>query len=176
MIDRQGAFPPRIARRSRAIHPSARRVARFDLHGACPPALLVALAAVVVASGCGKNTRERTPAEPRLTESQALPGTPGAPSASPGEHAPAKPPVKAPSRGPEHAVYSLVDNRLSAHLSRGGGLVVPAGSAGFAKYLRFANVMKGAKKQWELRQTEGEVRVARLAGKSGTLYVPLTAA
>src|SRR3954468_19121722 len=174
MIDRQGAFPPRIARRSRAIHPSARRVARFDLHGACPPALLVALAAVVVASGCGKSTREQTTAEPRLTESQALPGTPGAPSASPGEHAPARPPVKAAARGPEHAVYSLVDNRLSAHLSRGGGLLVPAGSAGFAKYTRFANV-GASKRSWELRQREGEVKVARLTGKSGTVFVPVSA-
>ena len=81
-----------------------------------------------------------------------------------------------PSRGPEHAVYSLVDNRLSAHLTRGGGLVVAAGSAGFAKYVRFANLMKGGKKPWELRQTEGEVKVARMTGKSGTVFVPLTAA
>jgi len=89
----------------------------------------------------------------------------------------ARPPGKAAPRGPEHAVYSLVDNRLSAHLSRGGGLLVAAGSAGFAKYVRFANVMKGAsKKAWELRQTEGEVKVARLTGKSGTVFVPLTAA
>src|SRR4051812_4978627 len=133
------------------------------------PFVALFVAPALCAAGCGK-------AEPRPTESQALPGTPGAPSASPGEHAPVKPPVKAPARGPEHAVYSLVDNRLSAHLSRGGGLVVAAGSAGFAKYIRFANQMKGGKKPWELRQTEGEVKVARLTGKSGTVYVPLTAA
>jgi arylsulfatase A-like enzyme len=143
-----------------------------------PVVCLAALIMALGATGCGKTTREQTTAEPRLTDSPTLPGTPGAPSASPSptEHAPARPPVQAPSRGPEHAVYSLVDNRLSAHLSRGGGLVVAAGSAGFAKYLRFPNQMKGGKKGWELRQTEGEVKVARLTGKSGTVYVPLTAA
>src|SRR5262245_36299323 len=65
---------------------------------------------------------------------------------------PAKAPAKAAPRGPEHAVYSLVDNRLSAHLMRNGGLLVPAGSAGFAKYVRFGNVMNGGKRTWELRQ------------------------
>lgn len=90
--------------------------------------------------------------------------------------APAVAPQKAPARGPEHAVYSLLDNRLSAHLTRGGGLLVDAGSAGFAKYTRLGNVMKGAKKAWELRQSEGEVKVARITGKSGSVFVPLNAA
>ena len=137
---------------------------------------MVVLGAALGTAGCGKSPPDQRRAEPRLAETQALPGTPGAPSGSQTEHAPAKPPVKAASRGPEHAVYSLVDNRLSAHLSRGGGLVVAAGSAGLAKYVRFANQMKGGKKPWELRQAEGEVKVARLTGKSGTVYVPLTAA
>ncbi|NVB81641.1 MAG: sulfatase-like hydrolase/transferase, partial [Kofleriaceae bacterium] len=79
-------------------------------------------------------------------------------------------------RGPERAVYSLVDNRLSAHLERGGGLVVPAGSAGFAKYVRFGNTLSGAKKTWELRQTQDNVKVAKISSKSGTVFVPLTAA
>src|SRR5215468_8605592 len=39
-------------------------------------------------------------------------------------------------RGTEHDVYSLVDNRLYAHLERGGGLVVVPGTPGFAKYQR----------------------------------------
>jgi arylsulfatase A-like enzyme len=85
------------------------------------------------------------------------------------------PPQKAPQRGPEHAVYSLVDNRLSAHLVRGGGLVVPAGSAGFAKYTRLGNLMKGWKRQWELRQSEGEIKVAKIVGKTAAIHVPLTA-
>jgi arylsulfatase A-like enzyme len=129
-----------------------------------------------LAAGCGKSTKDPAASEPRLAETHALPGTPGAPPAGRADHAPARPPVKAASRGPEHAVYSLVDNRLSAHLTRGGGLVVAAGSAGFAKYLRFPSTLKGGKKPWELRQAEGEVKVARLAGKSGTVHVPLTAA
>ncbi|HEY4241580.1 MAG TPA: sulfatase-like hydrolase/transferase [Kofleriaceae bacterium] len=79
-------------------------------------------------------------------------------------------------RGAEHTVYSFVDNRLAAHVGRGGGLLVPAGSAGFAKYTRFANVMKGGKRSWELRQSIGDVKVAKLSGKTATVFVPLTAA
>src|SRR5262249_33825904 len=88
----------------------------------------------------------------------------------------------APARGPEHAVYSLIDNRLSAHLRRNGGLLVAAGSAGFAKYTRIANQLSGGKKPWELRQTEpagsgaDNIKVARMTGKSASVYVPLTAA
>ena len=77
-----------------------------------------------------------------------------------------KPPVKAPSRGPERAVYSLIDNRLSGHLLRGGGLVLAGGSAGFAKYTRFGNLEKVKQKTWELRQTQGDIKVARINGKS----------
>jgi arylsulfatase A-like enzyme len=36
---------------------------------------------------------------------------------------------------PLHPVFSLADNRLLAHVQRGGGVVAIAGSAGFAKYL-----------------------------------------
>ncbi len=134
----------------------------------------LALACAVV--GCSKSTKDSATSEAKTTEPTApVAGAPGAAPA--GDSKPARPPAKAAARGPEHAVYSLVDNRLSAHLTRGGGLVVAAGSAGFAKYTRFANVMKGgSKKAWELRQSEGDVKVARLNGKSGTVFVPLTAA
>src|SRR6185369_14678043 len=127
----------------------------------------VTIVLAVTAAACGKSTKDPATAEPKVTETGGgtlgAPGTPAAAKAAPvAEPSPVKPPAKAAARGPEHAVYSLVDNRLSAHLTRGGGLVIPAGSAGFAKYVRFANVMKGgAKKAWELRQTEGEVKVAR---------------
>jgi Sulfatase len=134
---------------------------------ACRVTIALGLAVASLAA-CGK---ERT-TEPK--SETARPGAPGAPATT-GAAGETKP-SRAPSRGAEHAVYSLADNRLSAHLTRGGGLVVAAGSAGFAKYLRFANLMKGGKKPWELRQTEGEIKVARIAGKSATLYVPLTAA
>lgn len=86
-----------------------------------------------------------------------------------------KEPVKAPSRGPERAVYSLVDNRLAGHLLRGGGLVLAGGSAGFAKYTRFGNLEKIKQKTWELRQTEGDIKVARINGKSARVDVPVTA-
>jgi arylsulfatase A-like enzyme len=125
-------------------------------------AWIVALFALAACGGKDKETAEAAPA-------------PGATPAV-GTKPPAKPPTKAPSRGPEHAVYSLVDNRLSAHLIRNGGLLVPGGSAGFAKYVRFGNVMRGGKRTWDLRQQEGAVKVARMTGKSGTVFVPLTAA
>ena len=60
-------------------------------------------------------------------------------------------------RDPERTVYSLADNRLSAHVQRGGGLVVLAGSAGFAKYLRF----RRANIPFLLRQERDGKKVAR---------------
>lgn len=125
---------------------------------------LAALAALAII-GCGKDKQPSASAE----------ATPKAAAGGPGAAADNQP-VKAPSRGPEYSVYSLIDNRLSAHLTRGGGFVAPAGSAGFAKYTRFGNMMKGGKRTWELRQQEGEVKVARLTGKTGTVFVPLTSA
>ncbi|MBA3818698.1 MAG: sulfatase-like hydrolase/transferase, partial [Deltaproteobacteria bacterium] len=132
------------------------------------------ITATLLVAACGKGTKDQAPttAEPKVAEG-STPGTPGTPG-TPAK--PGTPPVKAASRGPEHAVYSLIDNRLSAHLTRAGGLVVPAGSAGFAKYIRVGNLSRGAKPAWELRQQEGDVKVARLAGKSATVFAPLTAA
>jgi arylsulfatase A-like enzyme len=147
------------------------------IHRACCVAIVLATTMGLGASGCGKSTKDQTTTE-RLAEPASAPGSP-APAASKTVVAgqSGKAPVRAESRGPERAVYSLVDNRLSAHLTRGGGLVVPAGSAGFAKYTRFGNVMKGgAKKPWLLRQTQGDVKVARLTTKSAAVHVPLTAA
>jgi arylsulfatase A-like enzyme len=119
--------------------------------------------AAIVPSACGKSSPA---AEPRTVENAPPLAKTVLPAA----------PAAAPARGPEHVVYSLIDNRLSAHLQRGGALVVPAGSAGFAKYTRIGNVMKGGKRAWELRQAEGEVKVARVTDKSGSVFVPLTAA
>ncbi len=115
--------------------------------------------------GCGKAADStETPAAP-------APATaPGAPTAKP-----ATPPAKAASRGAERSVYSLIDNRLSAHLTRGGGLLLPGGSAGFAKYVRFSNQIKeGTRKSWELRQTDGTLKVAKMTGKMASVFVPLT--
>lgn len=127
---------------------------------------LVVAALAFCACGKSKPASSDKPSEAKVGEGQH------AATAAP----PAMPPPKAAARGPEHPVYSLVDNRLSAHLTRGGGIVVDAGSAGFAKYTRLGNIMKGAKKAWDLRQTEGDIKVARLTGKSGTVFLPLTAA
>jgi arylsulfatase A-like enzyme len=129
-----------------------------------------ALLALTLVAGCGKSTTD--PAAARVGEASAQPAS----GPSSGQAPATKPPAKAPSRGPERTAYSLVDARLSAHLSRGGGLVVPGGSAGFAKYVRFANQTKDkASKSWELRQNEGGTKVARMTGKMASVFVPLTA-
>ncbi len=122
------------------------------------------LAALLALAACGKDKDTSHSAEAAPVPGGATPAVA------------TKPPAKAPPRGPEHAVYSMIDNRLSGHLMRSGGLLVPGGSAGFAKYVRFGNVMNGGKRTWDLRQQEGEVKVARLTGKNGTVFVPLTAA
>jgi len=130
---------------------------------------LAVITALFALAACGKTKQE--------SSAEAAPApTGGTPAAAAAPKAPAKPPAKAAARGPEHAVYSLIDSRLSGHLMRGGGIVVPAGSAGMAKYVRFGNLMSGAKKTWDLRQTEGDTKVARITGKSGTVFVPLTSA
>jgi arylsulfatase A-like enzyme len=84
-------------------------------------------------------------------------------------------PAKAAPRNAERPVYSLIDNRLSAHLRHAGGLVVAAGSAGFAKYMRIGNELAGKKRSWEMRHVDNDIRVARMTGKSANVYVPLTA-
>jgi arylsulfatase A-like enzyme len=122
------------------------------------------LLAATLLFGCGKASdgTETAPVAPTTT-----PGTPTS--------QPAAPPVKAASRGAERKVYSLIDNRLSAHLTRGGGLLLPGGSAGFAKYVRFSNQIKeGTRKSWELRHTDGGTKVARMTGKMASVFVPLT--
>jgi choline-sulfatase len=129
----------------------------------------VGLAVVVALCGCGKSPKHNPAPEP---EAKPVEATVQAKPAAP----PAVAPTRAAARGPEHAVYSLVDNRLSAHLMRAGGLTVPGGSAGFAKYTRIANQLGSSKHAWDLRQTEGDVKVAKMTGKSASVFVPLTAA
>jgi arylsulfatase A-like enzyme len=77
---------------------------------------------------------------------------------------------QAPARGPEHPVFSLIDNRLGGHVQRGGGLVVLPGSAGFAKYLRFGK----SNPSWHLRRDSGGVKVGAIKSKSAGLVVPLS--
>jgi arylsulfatase A-like enzyme len=117
-----------------------------------------------LAVGCSKGkSKSSSAADPKVAPAAAAPAA-------------VKEPERAPARGPERAVYSLVDNRLSAHLARGGAFVAPAGSAGFAKYVRFGNTMRSPTLAWELRQKSGELPVARMTGKTASVFVPLTAA
>jgi arylsulfatase A-like enzyme len=123
----------------------------------------------LIVAGCGKADHLEPPQTPAPT-----PTAPTAPTATPAG-APTKAPTKAASRGAERSVYSLVDNRLSAHLTRGGGLLLPGGSAGFAKYVRFSNqIAEGTRKSWELRATDGSVKVAKMNGRQASVFVPLS--
>ena len=80
--------------------------------------LSVATFALALLGGaCGKSTQEASPA--KVAEGGA-PATPGDKTVARPDDKPATPPAKAIARGPERAVFSLVDNRLSAHLTRGG--------------------------------------------------------
>lgn len=134
---------------------------------------LRAIAAIALATAtavaCGKSNGSKK-------DPGATPGGGGATAGTGAQPAkPEKPPVKAASRGAEHAVYSLVDNRLSGHVLRGGGLVLVGGSAEFAKYTRFGNTRKIKTPTWDLRKSEGSTKVAILTGASGRVDVPLTA-
>jgi arylsulfatase A-like enzyme len=128
----------------------------------------LALLAALFLAACGKGGGG--------TESSAKTNDKGGSGASSGDGKSAKPLAHAASRGPEHPVYSLVDNRLSAHLERGGGLVLAAGSAGFAKYTRFGNTEQIKQKTWELSAKEGDVRVGKMTGGSARVDVVVTAA
>jgi arylsulfatase A-like enzyme len=117
--------------------------------------------------------RDSGPATALASAADAAGPTDAALAASPPDAAVAP---AAEARDAERPVYSLVDNRLAAHLGRGGGLLVAAGSAGFAKYIRVGNGLAGDKPAWLLRQREGAVAVARLADVRGQVFAPLTRA
>jgi arylsulfatase A-like enzyme len=70
-----------------------------------------------------------------------------------------------------HPVFDLVANRTLAHLSRGGGLLVLAGSPGFARYVHFSRPVP----TWRLNKVEDGRKVA-LATAQAVLEVPLTSA
>lgn len=69
----------------------------------------------------------------------------------------------------DHPVFDLVDNRLLAHVQRGGGVVAVAGSAGFAKYLN------GGKPNlpWKLGAKQDGRRVAVATDGYVRLTLPL---
>ncbi len=74
-----------------------------------------------------------------------------------------------PPRRVEHPVYSLIDNRLLAHHQRDGDLLIPAGSGGLTKYLRFGV----PKLRWKMTAERDGVRVG-LPERLAALEVPLT--
>ena len=118
----------------------------------------VAAALSAALTACGKKESS--------DQAGAANGVPGESSGGQGKAVP-----QAPSRGPEHPVFSLVDNRLGGHVQRQGGLLVLPGSAGFAKYLRFG----GKSPPWKLRDESDGIKVATLKSKSAGIHVPLTA-
>ncbi len=75
------------------------------------------------------------------------------------------------TRRPERAVYGLGPNLVSARLERDGGVYIDAGSAGFAKYLRFAR----AAPRWALGQRRDE-RMVAVPERAAALVIALTAA
>src|SRR6185369_13700058 len=70
-----------------------------------------------------------------------------------------------------HPVFDLAANRTLAHLQHQGGLFLPAGAPGFAKYVHFSRPLP----TWKLRAVEDGKKVA-LAQTQAVLEVPLTAA
>jgi arylsulfatase A-like enzyme len=139
----------------------SRTAVRSELRFAAP--LLALLAACT-----GSQSQKETEARP-APGSAAVPEAPAVPPVL-------RPAVRAPAREPERVAYSLIDNRLAAHLERGGGLVLAAGSNGFAKYLRFGNQLAGERSPWLLRQREGGAFAARMDRAKASVHVPLTAA
>jgi arylsulfatase A-like enzyme len=71
--------------------------------------------------------------------------------------------------GADHAVFSLADNRLLAHVVHGGGLVAVAGSPGFAKYLNGGR----PNLPWKLGEKLDGRRVALAVDSYARLTVPL---
>ena len=76
----------------------------------------------------------------------------------------------APAAADEHPVFSLVDNRWLAHREHDGGLLIVAGTPGFAKYLRFGRPAQ----PWRLAAKLNGRPVAQLIEKRAGLDVPLT--
>ncbi len=129
--------------------------------------MVLLLAGVACGNGDKQAPAQSAPSAPIASGQAASKGAPAGATAA--AKTPAVP--QAPTRGPEHAVYSLVANRLSAHLTRGGGLFIPAGSAGFVKYLRF----RKDKLPWDIRKELDGKKVATIDGATGRIDIPVTA-
>ena len=136
---------------------------------------LVSLAVGAALSGCGQAGENRPGSSTVPAPDEGSSGRAGgegfgiaAPAAT--DKASPRGQSRAAARGPERAVYSLFDNRLAGHIQHDGGLAILAGSAGFARYLRY----RGSKIDWILRAEIDDRRVAIIGRNSGRLDVPLT--
>lgn len=109
-----------------------------------------------------------TPSCSRRANSESKHPRPGGGGAA----APAPSPAKAALAGPHHAVFSLADNRLLAHLVRDGGLFIPTGHPGMAKYITFLRPWN----PWKLNQREDGRATALVVRNVSWLRFPLTAA
>ena len=124
------------------------------------------LAALAVASACG-DPSAAAPAGP-IDGGRAATAPPAVDAAA--TVVDAVPPPSPPRRA-EQVVFRFGDNRLLAHQQASGALFIPAGSPGFAKYVRFAMPVP----RWALRQQRDGIAVAA-ADRLAAIEVPLTAA
>ncbi|HNF96352.1 MAG TPA: sulfatase [Pseudomonadota bacterium] len=80
----------------------------------------------------------------------------------------AQAPAEAPHPAASYPVFDLLANRTLAHIEQRGGLVIPAGSAGFARYAHFGRPTP----TWKLRAEVDGKKVA-LPTTAAKLQVPL---
>jgi arylsulfatase A-like enzyme len=113
--------------------------------------------AMVIAVGCGGDK-----------EGEGAPG-PDSPTPDPPE-ATAPAADETPTRV-EHAVFSLIDNRVLAHRQRGGGLLIDAGAGGFVRYTNVGTYNP----EWSLGHTVDDIPVAR-PDRTASVFVTLTEA
>jgi arylsulfatase A-like enzyme len=122
--------------------------------------------ALVVLLGCSCNISNAASEKSQARSAPAASGAPAVPAA------PAPAPLASGLTGPHHPVFSLLDNRLLAHLIRDGGLLVPLGQPGAAKYVNFGRPWT----TWRLGVKEEGKPVALAIRNVTWLRVPLTEA
>ncbi|RMH38363.1 MAG: hypothetical protein D6689_19780 [Deltaproteobacteria bacterium] len=149
LIGSQPVCSPRAALLARSRD---RALAQRDRRAARRRWLAIVAAVAAAGVGCGDSDAQ------------------SAPPAARAESAPGAAPAPAAPRRVEHAVYSLVDNRLAAHVTFAGGLWVPLGSRRATKYLRFRKSDLPA----DLAVDVAGERAARPHGDVLSLYAPLT--
>jgi arylsulfatase A-like enzyme len=123
------------------------------------------LCGAIAVAACGRRDEDPQPRQAPIANAAPIDaGAALAPAAVPD----AAPPPAADTRD-EHAVFAFGDNRLTAHRTVDGDLVVDGGSAGFARYMRFGLPAP----RWTLRVTRDGERAAA-ADKLASLDLPLT--